>query len=406
MDRERLSRLLEEPGKVAREDLADLKALTEQFPWFSGAHLLRAIGERRSGDVMADETLKVSAAHVPSRAVLFDLRDITLEQAANQLKLVRTEFPQEGEEQAGTEGSTAPLSTPMDAGVPMPEEDHATSIRAEEENDPIASMGVEQQAEIEKPIAGTVGEIGPPLISEKEEEEMPSAEEIGTDPSEEKDQVREALDRQILEAALASAYDLTWQEEIRTPIVPPKKEPRASLSAHLSTERIDRPIEASQEPIIEPTIPANADPKPALTVRSKLKFTDWITMGNDTTDQVGSDRSEERTIVQHGSKAEGSDPINAKPIDPVDPATLIDRFIEHETPPPSRKAEFFTPQQAAKKSLDDTAGLVSETLAKIYEKQGNFQKAIDAYRKLALKYPEKSAYFAALSKTLEGKLNS
>jgi predicted Zn-dependent protease len=96
----------------------------------------------------------------------------------------------------------------------------------------------------------------------------------------------------------------------------------------------------------------------------------------------------------------------AKP--PVAPAVsrdLIDRFIEQESPAPAKKAAFFTPQQAAKRSLDDTAGLVTETLARIYEKQGNLPKAIDAYRKLAVKYPEKSAYFAALSRSLEEQLN-
>src|SRR5690606_29094956 len=96
-----------------------------------------------------------------------------------------------------------------------------------------------------------------------------------------------------------------------------------------------------------------------------------------------------------------------KPIKPAaDPRALIDRFIEHETPAPVRKAQFFTPQQAAKRSLDDTAGLVSETLARIYAEQGNIPKAIEAYERLALKYPEKSAYFAALSKELEKRSNT
>jgi predicted Zn-dependent protease len=90
----------------------------------------------------------------------------------------------------------------------------------------------------------------------------------------------------------------------------------------------------------------------------------------------------------------------------MDAGALIDRFIQQETPPPTRKATFFTPQQAARKSLDDSAGMVTETLARIYAKQGNLQKAIDAYRKLALKYPEKSAYFAALSRSLEEDLNT
>lgn len=82
---------------------------------------------------------------------------------------------------------------------------------------------------------------------------------------------------------------------------------------------------------------------------------------------------------------------------------LIDRFIQSQTPPPAPKATFFKPQEAAKRSLDDEAGLVTETLAKLYAAQGNTAKAIDAYHRLALKHPEKSSYFAALAKALEDK---
>ncbi|MBK7944044.1 MAG: hypothetical protein IPJ85_01475 [Flavobacteriales bacterium] len=87
--------------------------------------------------------------------------------------------------------------------------------------------------------------------------------------------------------------------------------------------------------------------------------------------------------------------------DPAAASELIDRFIRQQPPEIPPKPAFFTPQQAAKKSLDDTAGLVTETLATIYARQGNIPKAMEAYRRLALKYPDKSAYFAALSKALE-----
>lgn len=74
---------------------------------------------------------------------------------------------------------------------------------------------------------------------------------------------------------------------------------------------------------------------------------------------------------------------------------LIDKFIL-ENPSISRpKAEFYNPISVAQNSIIDQENIVSETLAKIYEKQGYVDKAISIYEKLGLKYPEKSRYFAA-----------
>ena len=74
---------------------------------------------------------------------------------------------------------------------------------------------------------------------------------------------------------------------------------------------------------------------------------------------------------------------------------LIDKFIL-ENPSISRpKAEFYNPISVAQNSIIDQENIVSETLAKIYEKQGYVEKAISIYQKLGLKYPKKSRYFAA-----------
>ncbi|MEG1555071.1 MAG: hypothetical protein RSB93_00880 [Rikenellaceae bacterium] len=52
---------------------------------------------------------------------------------------------------------------------------------------------------------------------------------------------------------------------------------------------------------------------------------------------------------------------------------------------------------------DDDEGLVSEDIASVYVKLGEFQEAAKIYCKLSLKYPEKSAYFADAIKKLNNK---
>lgn len=85
--------------------------------------------------------------------------------------------------------------------------------------------------------------------------------------------------------------------------------------------------------------------------------------------------------------------------------TILEKFIKEEPqirPPDSHKLDT---ENKAKKSAEDSNDLVSETLAQIYTDQMLFQKAIDTYKKLSLKFPEKSTYFAVQIRELEKKVN-
>lgn len=84
---------------------------------------------------------------------------------------------------------------------------------------------------------------------------------------------------------------------------------------------------------------------------------------------------------------------------------LIDKFIESN--PKIIKSE--EPPLQGDLSIahsSTTNGIMSETLAKIYIKQQYYSRAIDIYRKLCLKYPEKSIYFAAQISEIENLINN
>jgi hypothetical protein len=74
---------------------------------------------------------------------------------------------------------------------------------------------------------------------------------------------------------------------------------------------------------------------------------------------------------------------------------IIESFI-HSDPGVIRADKVSAIQgDVSKDSAEENEGFITDTLAKIYVKQGLYNKAIYAYEKLCLKYPEKSIYFAS-----------
>ena len=57
-------------------------------------------------------------------------------------------------------------------------------------------------------------------------------------------------------------------------------------------------------------------------------------------------------------------------------------------------------EQMAEHSIDE-GEVITETMAEVWIKQGNTQKAIETYDKLSLLNPDKSAYFASLAEQLK-----
>ena len=106
----------------------------------------------------------------------------------------------------------------------------------------------------------------------------------------------------------------------------------------------------------------------------KLNFLDWIQLTEEKQNQI--------TQFKEADKVE---PISDK-------IHIIDRFLEAEPKiPPALKNIVIDSYPKEKFNSEE---LMTETLAKVLVKQKKYKKAINAYKILSLKYPEKNVFFA------------
>jgi tetratricopeptide (TPR) repeat protein len=153
-----------------------------------------------------------------------------------------------------------------------------------------------------------------------------------------------------------------------------KPEISSTVEANLLTEK-----EATTIKIINPTIEDNLEiGKPFHFSQTEThSFQEWLQL------------SKLKPIVREENNTEKVNELNDTKKIQLD---IIDKFIEANPKIPPVNKEDPLPTMSTK--TEDTSYLMTETLAKVYLEQKKYQKAIQAYEILILKYPEKSSFFA------------
>ncbi len=85
---------------------------------------------------------------------------------------------------------------------------------------------------------------------------------------------------------------------------------------------------------------------------------------------------------------------------------LIDNFIIDQPKISQQDKDYFSEEATQPLSSKEESVMITDTLAKIYISQGKYEKAILAYEKLSLKYPEKNIYFVGQIKKIKQLINN
>lgn len=169
--------------------------------------------------------------------------------------------------------------------------------------------------------------------------------------------------REAMISAIASVIEQdvsAWNEEAETDKTAPEDVP---------TETTDRPELVPEEGVAIPTVGQIAEPRSL--------FSQWLQR-----------RARETGFGTPQLAEQGA-------------AALIDAFLaKGDVRIGPIRDSLETTEEWAKQGLVEDPSLVTETMAKLYAQQGQMGRARKAYKLLALKYPEKSVYFAAQLKKL------
>ncbi|WP_435654470.1 hypothetical protein, partial [Cellulophaga baltica] len=195
-------------------------------------------------------------------------------------------------------------------------------------------------------------------------------------------------------------FETITPEAVKKPLLDETVEDKALPQNTKDAEQIlDPALFASKDPKIDIAIADAKKKEEELTIgeplpftkKEKYSFTEWMQLASkkpiDRSQKIPTKEEEAPKSLKEQPKTGVKKASRKKKFD------LIDQFIE-KNPKIVPKEKNAIPVPINDPVKIDTTELMTATLAKVYLEQKKFKKAIQAYKILSLKYPEKSSFFA------------
>jgi len=349
MNREEFLKYLESPGQLDKRSILEMHELLNEFPYFQTAHLMLLKNLYVLGNIKFDSQLKKSAAYIGNRSVLYYLLHrpgITGWGKSEKSKPdKKTEEPvTEKQKEKIPEKKEPVVSITMKTG-----EKKKQKQTDKQGKEALADVILRRIEEIKKGQENS--KSGKPAISNEDAQENktrvgapPIADKILNEFAEKKKQGERAENR-AKNLKVNQILEIENENEIIENIFGEKEQ--------LDTDELK--IIAGDDELLE---------------------------------------LEEENIQNTSDKKVKND-------------ELINKFINNSPHILSRKEDDTYEEQIdiSESSGRENEGFITETLAKVYINQGYYSKAIFAYKKLSLKFPEKSSYFATQIEKIKKLIN-
>jgi hypothetical protein len=349
MDAAAIASHINDLNGLSGKDAKEILPMLEKFPYSSSLHIIYLKALANDNSLEFESKLKIAAAHVSDKEHLYHL--INDNTSSSDAEKVQEAVIEEAEHIVED----------------VPEKIEPIKV------DKIPVEEIIEKEEVEE-------KIEEPIITEtqiKEEVRSIIEEETREIETEEVETEESSLDEEIFSHAIASAFEIDSEEVIEENV--PEKDIPAEIVLESKTDKIEPPED--------------------------MTFIEWLqfkktgkieNLEEISSKELDSNVSEniETEVPEQEEKKMSKKEINA----------LLDRFISEQPSISKPVKDQFNPSSNAKESVEESTEVVSETLAQIHVMQGNYSKAIKAYKQLSLLYPEKKVFFASQIKKIESKL--